>query len=83
VPTTTGETRNTSAVELSIKNILAAENSTHALTDKQITEKLHQWGYVIARRTVTKYRERMGFPGCRVREQVSKKTFTPELQERR
>ncbi|MCC6287426.1 MAG: RNA polymerase factor sigma-54 [Chitinophagaceae bacterium] len=72
VPTTTGEAKSSAIVELAIKNIVKDEDKARPFTDKQITTLLRNQGYMIARRTVTKYRERMGLPVCKVREQTAK-----------
>lgn len=51
----------------SIEKIIDAENKQHPLSDAEIAEMLEEQGYGIARRTVTKYRERLGLPVARLR----------------
>lgn len=69
---TTGATKE--GDEVSVRKILSAlkklveEEDKHApLSDDKITEKLQEQGYVVARRTVAKYREQMGIPSTRLR----------------
>lgn len=48
-----------------IRAMIAAE--THPLSDEQLTVRLRERGYQVARRTVTKYRLRAGIPAAAVR----------------
>ena len=41
------------------------------INDQSITEMLKSKGYNIARRTVAKYREQMGFPVARLRKKIT------------
>lgn len=50
-----------------IKEIIATEEKKRPLSDEQITSQLTARGYDIARRTVAKYREKLGFPVARLR----------------
>ena len=43
------------------------EDKSNPLNDDQLVEVLANEGYVIARRTVAKYREQMGIPVARLR----------------
>lgn len=63
----------TSSLEIleAIKKLVNAEDKSSPLTDQEITEKLQASGYDIARRTVAKYREKLGFPVGRLRKQFS------------
>lgn len=62
------ETDNTyAAISAEIKEIIASEDKKHPLSDLQITARLAEKGYDIARRTVAKYRERLGLPVGRLR----------------
>lgn len=47
-------------VKNKIKDIIYNENKLSPLSDYDIAEKLNEEGYIIARRTVAKYRESMG-----------------------
>ncbi|MGC8823502.1 MAG: RNA polymerase factor sigma-54 [Bacteroidales bacterium] len=70
--------QNESGAEVStreIKKILeecvAAEDKRNPLTDDELAEILKQKGYLIARRTVAKYREQLGIPVARLRKELS------------
>ena len=52
-----------------IKNLIDKENKKSPLTDKDLALKLVNKDYVIARRTVTKYRESMKISIARLRKQ--------------
>lgn len=53
-----------------IRDIIAAEDKNHPLSDAAITEMLNADGLDIARRTVAKYRERAGLPVGRLRKEL-------------
>jgi len=59
---------------LEIKNILRenvdAEDKNKPLTDEQLCEILAAKGYVIARRTVAKYRDQLDIPVARLRREI-------------
>lgn len=59
----------TSSHELAekIKSLIAAEDKTRPLSDEALRAALAAEGYDIARRTVAKYREKMGLPVARLR----------------
>lgn len=50
-----------------MRRIIDAEDKKSPTTDEAITAMLNQRGFNIARRTVAKYRERMGLPVARLR----------------
>ena len=52
-----------------IASVIEAEDKSHPLSDEAIKDILAKEGYDIARRTVAKYRERMGLPVGRLRRQ--------------
>ncbi len=45
-----------------VKKMIEEEDAGHPLTDDQITQRLHQMGISVTRRTVAKYREDMHIP---------------------
>lgn len=59
---------------LEIKTILQervdAENKKNPLTDDQLSAILTEKGYVIARRTIAKYRDQLGIPVARLRREI-------------
>lgn len=54
-----------------IREMLEKENKSQPLTDQEISEALKEQGYVVARRTVAKYRECIGIPIAKMRRSVS------------
>ncbi|MAD11505.1 MAG: RNA polymerase sigma-54 factor [Flavobacteriaceae bacterium] len=66
------EGENISSIE--IKNILSElisiEDKKNPLADHAISKELKNKGYNIARRTVAKYREQLGFPVARLRKEI-------------
>jgi RNA polymerase sigma-54 factor len=46
------------------------EDKTKPLTDEKLAELLKKKGYLIARRTVAKYREQLHIPVARLRKQL-------------
>lgn len=50
-----------------LTEIINAEDKRHPLSDRALSEALREAGYDIARRTVAKYRETLGFPVGRLR----------------
>ena len=54
-------------LEEDIKNIIGAEDKKTPFTDDDIVEKLKKMDYVIARRTVAKYRMQLDIPVAKVR----------------
>ncbi len=64
-----GEDGMTSSIKLKeiIKEMIAAEDRAHPLTDEEIARRLQKMGYDIARRTVAKYRNQLGIPSSNAR----------------
>ena len=58
-----------------IKNVLShiidEENKQKPLTDTILVDKLKEKGYKVARRTVAKYREQLGYPVARMRKELN------------
>lgn len=53
-----------------IRKMIEDEDKRSPLTDDALTERLKAMGLDVARRTVAKYRERLGFPVARLRRQT-------------
>ena len=68
--TDTGEEISTREVKKIMKEHIDAENKRKPLTDEEITTILKENGYIIARRTVAKYREQMDIPVARLRKEI-------------
>jgi RNA polymerase sigma-54 factor len=59
------------SLKRAVKKMIEEEDSTHPLTDDQITQRLHQMGISVTRRTVAKYREDMQIPSTHYRRRKS------------
>jgi len=59
---------------IEIKNILeqliSEENKKKPLTDEILSKTLKKKGYIVARRTVAKYREQLEIPVARMRKEL-------------
>ena len=53
-----------------LKNLIDKENKNSPLTDINLSKELNKQGYNIARRTISKYREQLGFPVARLRKEL-------------
>lgn len=62
-----GETVSTRKVKAALKALIEAEDKTEPLSDEALCTALREQGYDIARRTVAKYRETLGYPPARYR----------------
>ena len=62
-----GEEVSTREIKRLLQETVNQEDKSNPLNDDQLVEVLAQEGYVIARRTVAKYREQMGIPVARLR----------------
>ncbi len=60
----------THAILAALREIIEQENKKHPMSDEAITARLAERGYDIARRTVAKYRERLGYPVARMRREI-------------
>ncbi|MCQ2402562.1 MAG: RNA polymerase factor sigma-54 [Lentisphaeria bacterium] len=58
----TGEEVSSLKVRKRIKEIIAAEDPRHPISDQDISNRLQQEGYVVKRRTIAKYRDLDGIP---------------------
>lgn len=68
--TESGEEISTREVKQIMKEHVEAENKHKPLTDEELAAILTQKGYIIARRTVAKYREQMNIPVARLRKEI-------------
>jgi len=62
-----GDIVSNTVIKKHIRNFIDNENKKSPLTDKSLTTMLLDKDYIIARRTVTKYRESMKIPSARLR----------------
>ena len=66
----TGEEISSREVKAILKECIENEDKRKPLTDDKLCEILKEKGYVIARRTVAKYREQMNIPIARLRKEI-------------
>jgi RNA polymerase sigma-54 factor len=59
------------SLKRAVKKMIEEEDPAHPLTDDQITQRLHQMGIMVTRRTVAKYREDMHIPSTHHRRRKS------------
>lgn len=65
-----GEDISSREVKMVLKENIDNEDPVKPLTDDQLTRILNEKGYVIARRTVAKYREQLNIPVSRLRKKI-------------
>ncbi|MCD8269266.1 MAG: RNA polymerase factor sigma-54 [Parabacteroides sp.] len=68
--TDSGEKISTREVKKIMKEHIDGEDKRKPLTDEELTSILKEKGYVIARRTVAKYREQLDIPVARLRKEI-------------
>ncbi|WP_342052815.1 MULTISPECIES: RNA polymerase factor sigma-54 [unclassified Cupriavidus] len=67
VSTETGGAASSTAIRALIKQLIGAEDPKNPLSDSRIAELLGEQGFVVARRTVAKYREALKIPAVNLR----------------
>jgi RNA polymerase sigma-54 factor len=70
IATDSGEEVSTREVKKIMKDHIDSEDKRKPLTDEELASILKEKGYVIARRTVAKYREQMDIPVARLRKEI-------------
>ncbi len=65
-----GEEVSSREIKQILKDCIGAEDVSKPLTDDRLSEILKEKGYVIARRTIAKYREQLGIPVARLRRKI-------------
>ncbi len=68
--TADGEEISNKEVKQMISETVAHEDKSNPVTDDMLADMLREKGYVIARRTIAKYREQLGIPVARLRKQT-------------
>lgn len=68
--TNSGEEISTREVKKIMKEHIDDEDKRKPLTDEELTSILKEKGYIIARRTVAKYREQLNIPIARLRKEI-------------
>jgi RNA polymerase sigma-54 factor len=64
-----GDIASSKKIKARIKELIDRENSMKPLSDQEIAEMLRQDGFIVARRTVAKYRDQLGVFPARMRKQ--------------
>lgn len=70
VKTESGELVSNREVKALLALIIDEENKKEPLSDQKLTELLREQGFIIARRTVSKYRESLELPVARLRKEI-------------
>lgn len=68
--TESGEEVSTREIKKILAESVEAENKSKPLTDEELVSVLQQKGYIVARRTVAKYREQLNIPIARLRKEL-------------
>jgi RNA polymerase sigma-54 factor len=54
-------------IRLKLQEVIDAEDKEHPFSDDELVKELRKRGLVVARRTITKYRQKMDIPSSRQR----------------
>lgn len=68
--TDTGEEVSTREIKKILKECVENEDKRHPVTDEKLALILKEKSYIVARRTVAKYREQLGIPVARMRKEL-------------
>ncbi|MBA4410738.1 MAG: RNA polymerase factor sigma-54 [Bacteroidota bacterium] len=68
--TDTGEEVSTREIKSILQECIANEDKRHPVTDEKLALILKEKSYIVARRTVAKYREQLGIPVARMRKEL-------------
>ena len=70
IKTDAGDDVSNTQVKTRLKEIIDNEDKQNPIGDEELTNRLQDEGYKIARRTITKYREQLKFPTARLRRKI-------------
>ena len=70
VATDTGGAASSTAIRALLKQLIGAEDARRPLSDSQLADMLGEQGFVVARRTVAKYRESLRIPAVAQRKSL-------------
>ena len=65
-----GRVLGTFVIKKALEKIINTEDKQSPLNDDALVNELAQDGYTLARRTVAKYRDQMGYPVARLRKEI-------------
>ncbi|MFA5219341.1 MAG: RNA polymerase sigma-54 factor, partial [Bacteroidales bacterium] len=68
--TDSGEEVSTREIKMILQECIDNEDKSHPVTDEKLAQILKEKGYLIARRTVAKYREQLNIPVARLRKEL-------------
>lgn len=68
--TDTGEEVSTREIKTILQECIENEDKRHPVTDEKLAQILKEKSYIVARRTVAKYREQLGIPVARLRKEL-------------
>ena len=57
-------------IEARLESLVNAEDKRHPLSDQRLMEEMNSLGFDLSRRTVAKYRDRLGIPVARLRKEL-------------
>ena len=69
--TKTGKEVSNTVVKNRIKEIISSEDKSKPYDDQSIVDMLGDESYIVARRTVSKYRNLMGIPKSKLRREIA------------
>ena len=70
IKTVSGKDVSNTQVKNRLREIIDTEDKQNPIGDEELTNRLKDEGYKIARRTITKYREQLKFPPARLRRKI-------------
>ena len=70
IKTKEGKLVSSHIVKNSLKEIINGEDKNKPLNDELLTKELNNKGFLIARRTISKYRETLNIPVSRLRKKI-------------
>ena len=65
-----GRILGTFVIKKALERLIKNEDKQSPFSDDALVAKLTQDGYTLARRTIAKYRDQMGFPVARLRKEI-------------
>jgi len=65
-----GEDVSTIEIKKILEQFIAGESKKKPLTDQTLSEMMKEKGYIVARRTIAKYREQLDIPVARMRREL-------------
>lgn len=70
MPTDSGEEVSTGEIKNALRDLVEAEDKKKPYTDDELVELMKERGYLIARRTIAKYRQALDIPVARLRKHL-------------